>query len=94
MCCEPGDAAYIWRGHTAFGRGPHGLRIGEGFMTKLTLQGAHGRFENSHSDSDLLEEIRLMALAEEEEAAHAAADTPRRSLLTRLFTRPAIRLAA
>jgi hypothetical protein len=65
----------------------------EGFMTKLTLQGASGRFENSHSDSDLLEEIRLMAEAEQE-AAHAAADAPRRSLLTRLFTRPATRLAA
>lgn len=60
-------------------------------MTELTFQGASGRFENSHTD--LLEEIRLMAEAEQE-ATHVAADAPRRSLLTRLFTRPAIRLAA
>ena len=60
-------------------------------MTELTFQGAAGRFENRHAD--LLEEIHLMAQAEQE-AAPVASDAPRQSLLTRLFNRPAIRLAA
>lgn len=66
-------------------------------MTDFTIYGASGRFENSHAD--LREEIRLMALAEEEkgaemEATRQANGAPRPSLLSRLFTRPAIRLAA
>jgi hypothetical protein len=60
-------------------------------MTEFTIHSANGRFENSHPD--LLEEIRLMAQAEQD-ATRVAADAPRRSLLTRLFTRPPARLAA
>jgi len=59
-------------------------------MTKFTMHGANGRFEDSHAD--LREEIRLMAEAELE-ATHRAAETPQPSLLSRLFTRPT-RLAA
>jgi len=60
-------------------------------MTEFTIHDANERFANSYAD--LREEIRLMAEAELE-AARPAADAPRRSLLSRLFTRPATRLAA
>ena len=63
-------------------------------MMEFTIHTESGRFEDRHAD--LREEIRLMALAKEEgaelEAVHPAA--PRQSLLRRLFTRPAVRLAA
>jgi len=68
-----------------------GPRPVEGSMTEFTLHGASGRFEDNHAD--LREEIRLMAEAEQEATSHAS-DAPRQSLLSRLFTRPANRLAA
>ena len=69
-------------------------------MSEFTIHGTSGRFENSYAD--LREEIRLMALAEREGAeqegatpkARQAPEAPRPSLLSRLFTRPATRLAA
>ena len=65
-------------------------------MMEFTIHTESGRFEDRHAD--LREEIRLMALATEEgadlEAPHPAATAPRQSLLRRLFTRPAVRLAA
>ncbi|MBV8536995.1 MAG: hypothetical protein JO128_15450 [Alphaproteobacteria bacterium] len=60
-------------------------------MTEFTYQGASGRFEDR--DADLREEIRLMALAQQERASQAT-DGQQRSLLSRLFSRPSARLAA
>lgn len=61
-------------------------------MRDFTIQGASGRFENSHAD--LLEEIRVMVEADLQ-AERPAEAAPRRSLLTRLFNRAAAeRLAA
>ncbi len=65
-------------------------------MSEFTTEFSRARFESSHLD--LVDEIRLMALAEQEgaqrDAAHRVPDAPRSSLLRRLFTRPATRLAA
>ena len=61
-------------------------------MSEFTIQGASERFE--HKDADLLEEIRIMAEADEQ-AGCIPLSPPRRSLLIRLLTRRATaRLAA
>jgi hypothetical protein len=60
-------------------------------MTEFTIHDANERSANSYAD--LREEIRRMAEAELE-GARPVADVPRRSLLSRLFTRQATRLAA